>query len=1007
MLLALVIGTVCLVLHGANQSDADTVESQTSSREISYTDFDGKRFGIKTGSSFESATLQYFPNAEYFYFDSSSDMIVALNSNKIDAYLEDEPVARMMHNTNSDIDYIREPIVNDDYCFAFNKSQRAEKLRDEFNEYLDEIQANGISDALLEKWFSADEAAKTIDRTGLTGENGSIQVVVIPDIVPFSYIANNELQGYGVEIMLDFGRKYGYDVQFEQANVAASLAGIATEKYDVLADCVSVTEERKETMNFSDVVYNGGIMLMARASDLSHTGQAVSELTYTAYNGKKIGILTGTNMEAESFKYFPDSEYFYYDGYPNLNTALLNGTIDAYLGDEPALKSIHAEQPKIDYIKERLTNNQYSFAFRKDEESETKLRDQLNAFLQKSYADGTIAEMDAVWFGVDDSKKVVDMSGLTGENGAIHVVTTSTDEPFSYIKDGKHVGYDIDVVVRFCREYGYALEIGDVDFQARIPALASGKYEFTTSMNVTPEREEEVMFSDPVSTGGIVVAVRAEDLADTAANASVEERPLSYYYERGSTFGAISGGLYEVKLLERFPDAKVLQFNNQPDMAVAVSSGIIDAFTCPRSSAEDFMKADPTLTCLNEVFMEIPYGFAFQKSKEQEHLRDEMNAFLQKLHDDGTYDEIVATWFGEDESVKHVDYSGLTGKNGTIRYITASTMQPFSYIENGKNAGIEVDLVTRFCTEYGYDLKIDNGEFASLIPGITSGTYDIASGTIMITPERAESVNFSDVYYTADAVAVVRKEAAARTDDVEVEKTSWLDSIRNSFEKNFIRESRWKLIVEGIGTTCIITVLTVIFGSVLAFLICLFRRTDSILAGKIADMYVKLLQGTPMVVLLMILYYVIFGKSGMPAVWVAVIGFSLNFAAYTSETLRSGINGIDGGQREAALALGYSESQAFFRFIFPQAAVRQLPVYRGEIISLLKNTSIVGYIAIQDLTKMSDIIRSRTYEAFFPLIVTAVIYFILAWIISLILKAVLKQIDPRERKRTVKGVTVK
>lgn len=138
-----------------------------------------------------------------------------------------------------------------------------------------------------------------------------------------------------------------------------------------------------------------------------------------------------------------------------------------------------------------------------------------------------------------------------------------------------------------------------------------------------------------------------------------------------------------------------------------------------------------------------------------------------------------------------------------------------------------------------------------------------------------------------------------------------------------------------------------------------------------------------------------------------MIGFSLNFAAYTSETLRSGIESIDSGQREAALALGYSEHQAFFRFIFPQAAVWQLPVYRGEIISLLKNTSIVGYIAIQDLTKMSDIIRSRTFEAFFPLIVTAIIYFILAWIISLILKTVLKQIDPRLKKRTVKGVTEK
>ena len=207
-------------------------------------------------------------------------------------------------------------------------------------------------------------------------------------------------------------------------------------------------------------------------------GEAASEVSYRDYNGKKIGILTGTNLEQMSFEYFPDSEYLYFDGYPNMNAALENGMIDAFLGDEPALKSIHAARPGIDYIREAYD------------------------------------AIDALWFGIDEEKKVVDMSDLTGENGTIRVITTSTDEPFSYIKDGKHVGYDIDVAARFCRAAGYAMEIIDVDFQARIPALESGQGEFTTTMNVTPEREEAVLFSEPVSEGGVVVAVRAADLRD-------------------------------------------------------------------------------------------------------------------------------------------------------------------------------------------------------------------------------------------------------------------------------------------------------------------------------------------------------------------------------------------------------------------------------------------------------------------------------------------------------------
>lgn len=118
----------------------------------------------------------------------------------------------------------------------------------------------------------------------------------------------------------------------------------------------------------------------------------------------------------------------------------------------------------------------------------------------------------------------------------------------------------------------------------------------------------------------------------------------------------------------------------------------------------------------------------------------------------------------------------------------------------------------------------------------------------------------------------------------------------------------------------------------------------------------------------------------------------------------SGINAIDPGQREAAAAMGYTSAQTFEKIIFPQAARHFLPVLKGEYISLVKMTSIVGYVAVQDLTKMSDIIRSRTYEAFFPLIVTAVIYFLLSFGLSSLLGLIEIRIDPKHRPRTLKGV---
>ena len=415
----------------------------------------------------------------------------------------------------------------------------------------------------------------------------------------------------------------------------------------------------------------------------------------------------------------------------------------------------------------------------------------------------------------------------------------------------------------------------------------------------------------------------------------------------------------------------------------------------------------PELSYLPEILKEDKYSFCFQKNGEKaELLQKQFNEMIAELEADGTMESLRKKWYDGDASAAMIDRSGITGENGTLNVFVNPLNVPTAMIVDGELKGYAVELMTMFCRKYGYDCKYEQANISSGLAGIASGIYDVGANNVTVTPEREESVRFSDpIYYGGISLAVRKSDIYKSASAAAAENTGaenipgFFDSIALSFEKNFIRENRWELIAKGIGTTCLITVMSAIFGSVLAFLVCMFRRTGSRLANGISNVYVKLLQGTPIVVLLMILYYVVLGKSGLEALWVAVIGFTLNFGAYASEIMRSGIEGIDVGQREAALALGYTDNQAFFKFIFPQAAVRFLPVYRGEIVSLLKSTSIVGYIAIQDLTKMSDIIRSRTYEAFFPLIATAIIYFVLAWIISLMLKFVLKAVDKRSRKR--------
>ena len=380
--------------------------------------------------------------------------------------------------------------------------------------------------------------------------------------------------------------------------------------------------------------------------------------------------------------------------------------------------------------------------------------------------------------------------------------------------------------------------------------------------------------------------------------------------------------------------------------------------------------------------------------------------------------ELDDIWFGVEEDRKVVDMSDLTGENGTIRVVTTSTDMPFSYIKDGKNVGYDIDLVVRFCRDRGYALELGDVDFAGRIPAIESGKYDFTTD-MNATPERAEQVLFSDpTSYGGIVLAVLTSdlEAAAPSSETAGEAmtgaeetqpgTSFSGSIGESFHKTFIRENRWKLFVQGILTTLLITALTILFGTLLGFGVFMLCRGGNPAANLITRFSIWLVQGMPMVVLLMILYYIIFGSANVSGVFVAVIGFTLTFGAAVYGLLKMGVGAVDRGQYEAACALGYSDRQTFFRIILPQALPHVLPAYRGEIVGLIKATAIVGYIAVQDLTKMGDIVRSRTYEAFFPLIAVTIIYFALEGLIGWILRRITAGFDPKRRTsdEILKGV---
>ena len=197
-------------------------------------------------------------------------------------------------------------------------------------------------------------------------------------------------------------------------------------------------------------------------------------------------------------------------------------------------------------------------------------------------------------------------------------------------------------------------------------------------------------------------------------------------------------------------------------------------------------------------------------------------------------------------------------------------------------------------------------------------------------------------------------------------------SLKERFILNFVSDDRWKYLVNGLKVTMIVAFFAALLGIVIGFLLAIIRATHD-KEGKlkvlnfIAHIYITIIRGTPVVVQLLIIYFVVFGSVNVSKVLVAVLAFGLNSGAYVAEIFRSGIMSIDQGQFEAGRSIGMTYIQTMRHIIIPQAFKNVLPALGNEFIVLMKETSVSGYIALQDLTKGGDIIRSRTYDAFMPL----------------------------------------
>ncbi len=462
----------------------------------------------------------------------------------------------------------------------------------------------------------------------------------------------------------------------------------------------------------------------------------------------------------------------------------------------------------------------------------------------------------------------------------------------------------------------------------------------------------------------------------------------------GVKIAAIASAEWIYDLKKKYPKGQILEFNSYVDEYAALQSGMVDAAGGYLNQSNQLRKSFPDLAFYREPVEEIFYGFGTHNTPKGRALCAEFNAYLDDMTASGELERLKEKWDDPGRTENVMGTYRFSGEKGTLKVCTGGLWVPMCFYYGDEITGLFVELVNDFCSKNGYTPQITSLPFEAQVTGLMNDVYDLMADTARNTEERPELYATNPIVSTTLYIVV-----KADRKQVEVPKASiFLSQISESIKRNYINEGRYTMVLSGLGLTLGLSVFAIVFGTLLGALICFLRTRKHPAAVAFSSIYIRLFRGIPIVVLLMVMCYIILKDSGLSPFWIAAIAFSLDFSAYCAEIFRSGIESVPAGQMTAARSLGFSDREGFLRVVWPQALTAIIPVYSGQINATVKMTAIAGYIAVGDLTKVTDIIRSRTYDAFIPLFFTAVIYFLISAFFVRLLTFAQKMTDPKGRR---------
>ncbi len=954
----------------------------------------GKTFAVPTGTAADQFVLKRFPDAELVYYNTVLDCALAVKGRKADAAVYDKPVLKNIAAKNEGLNVLDDLLLPDSYGFAVDKKNTS--LKAAMDEVLIKLKADGTYNEMLERWFPEKGGPAPMPEIPLEGTEGVLVFGTSAFTEPMTYFsADQKIIGFDIEFAQRIAKHLNKKLEIVNMEFGAMLPALISGKVEMIGAGLSITEERAKSVLFSESYYESGLAALVNLppqSSVTHASAAENpEEQWT-----EIGVLMGSIHEGYALKKYPEKKVLSYNSVPDMLMALNSGKVQAAFMDHTSVREVLSVNQNFDLLQSNIFSVDIAAGFNK---KSTELREAFNHFLAEIKADGTYDAMVKRWH----EEVGASMPEIPNPNpvGAINIgIVSDIGLPFAAKSEGQWRGFDVELGSRFGAWSGKAVNWIDMPFGSLLPSLVSEKIDIiTASLMITEERQKQIDFSDPYYASGVSLIGMKDATEQATSNKMKVLEDIA-----NKKVGIFTGTVHDAFMEKKFPRAEVFRFERTADMLLSLKSGKIDAAMFDLSTAGIVLKRNPEMGMLSSDVLDMPLGIGFNKKNTP--LLNEFNDFLKEIKQDGTYETMHERWFVNDPEVAVMpDFVKPASGKKLVAGVSVEDL-PYVAMMNGKYVGFDIELIQAFAMRHNYALEITTIEFAALVAALSSGKVDLITDGIAISEERAKQINFSDPYAIFRTAVIAPKSKLAKYGDEKVETVSvpFFQRMSESFYNNIILEKRYLMILRGLSVTIIISVLAAIAGTLLGGLICFMRMSKNKFLKIFASYFISLIRGTPVLVFLMIIYYVVFASVNINPVIVAVIAFGINFAAYVSEMFRSSIESIDKGQNEAGIASGFTKIQTFIHIIMPQAMQRVLPVYKGEFISLVKMTSIVGYIAVEDLTKASDIIRSRTFDAFFPLIMAAVIYIIIAWLLTLVLNYAEFSVDPKKRRLSLRKV---